>query len=321
MIRTRVGVLRGGLSGEHEVSLKTGEAVINHLPLGRYHPVDVVIDKYNTWYVDGVEQSHSVALSHLDVVFNALHGWYGEDGRTQRLLNYFGVPYTGAEVFASALGMNKPASKDLFFQCGLRTPKYITLKKKGITEYVLSEVYRVFPQPSVVKPAGSGSSLHVYIAKSFNEFVDAVCNVLAHSPVALVEEFIHGREATCGVIENFRGKAHYALPTVEIIPPEKHDFFNYEAKYAGYTQEICPSRFSPTEKKELERMAILAHTALGVRHYSRSDFIVSPRGIYILETNTLPGLTPESLFPKAARAIGLEFPQFLDHVLTLAQEK
>ena len=134
----------------------------------------------------------------------------------------------------------------------------------------------------------------------------------------IVEECIKGREATCGVIDNFRDTKHYSLLPIEIIKPRNRDFFDYQCKYDGTTQEICPGNFSQKEKQALQNLSVKIHKALGLRHYSRSDFIVSPGGIYALEVNTLPGLTSESLFPKAMAAVGCDYLGFLDHLLNLA---
>ena len=142
-----------------------------------------------------------------------------------------------------------------------------------------------------------------------------------HSSSVLVEEYIKGREATCAVVENFRGETLHALMPVEIVHPNS-EFFDYQAKYSGESQEICPANFDQKQKEEIQRMTAIAHKALQLRHYSRSDFIVSPRGeVYILETNTLPGLTEESLLPKALAAGGTKFPDFLDHLVGLAMTK
>ena len=133
-----------------------------------------------------------------------------------------------------------------------------------------------------------------------------------------MEEYIRGREATCGVVDDFRGHKTYPLLPIEIAPPAGKKFFDYEAKYSGQSTEICPSQFSIEEKRELGELAAAVHKLLGLKHYSRTDFIVSPRGIYILEVNSLPGLTAESLVPKSLAALGVPLPHFLDHVVSLA---
>ncbi len=147
----------------------------------------------------------------------------------------------------------------------------------------------------------------------------ALETILSAYEGALVEEFISGREATVGIVESFRNQKTYALPVTEIVPPEDRKLFDYHAKYSGESREICPARFDMETKREIERSAALVHDTLGLSHYSRSDFIVSPRrGVYFLEVNTLPGMTDQSLLPQSLAAVGVTMPQFVDHVLGLA---
>lgn len=319
--KIRVGVLRGGPSSEYEVSLKSGGAVLRELP-EKYQPVDIFIDREGTWHIGGIPHEPHRALRQVDVVWNALHGEYGEDGGVQQVLDAFRVPYTGPRTFAAAIAMNKAKTKEFLRREKIKTPLSRVAARDGATAADVRELFRTTPQPSVVKPLSLGSSVGVSVARSFGEFFDALERAFAVSPLALVEEYIAGREATCGVVEGLRGEKIYTLPPVEIVPASGKSFFDYEAKYGGGSQEICPGRFSPLEKIEIGRMAALAHRALGLRHYSRSDFIVSPkRGVYFLEVNTLPGLTAESLLPKSLAAIGLSLPHFLDHVIALALEE
>lgn len=317
MARTRVGVIRGGPSSEYDVSLKTGAAVLKNLP-EKYEPVDIFIDKKGEWYSRGLAVRPERVLPHLDVAFIALHGKYGEDGQIQKILESHRVPYAGSEPVPSALGINKHLAKEAFKRQGLKVPYHTLLRGGEMSERHIIDAYRKIPQPCVVKPVDGGSSMGVCLARGFFEFKRALKSAALHSPTVLIEEFISGKEATCGVIEHFRGALHYALPPVEIVPPSEKTFFDYDAKYSGASQELCPASFSATVKREIEEMARAAHKALGLRHYSRADFIVSPRGVYLLEINSLPGLTEQSLLPKACSAIGLSFPQFLDHVLTIA---
>ncbi len=317
MARTRVGVIRGGPSSEYDVSLKTGAAVLKNLP-EKYEPVDIFIDKKGEWYSRGIVTRPERITPHIDVAFIALHGKYGEDGQVQKLLQSHRVPYAGSEPVPSALGLNKHLAKEVFKKNGLRVPYHTLLRGGEISKRQIVDAFRRIPQPSVVKPVQGGSSLGVYFAKSFFEFEHALREAARHSPTVLVEEFIPGREATCGVVENFRGNACYALPPIEIVPSAGKTFFDYDAKYSGASQELCPASFAAPVKREIEDIALAAHRALGLRHYSRADFIISPRGVYLLEINSLPGLTEQSLLPKACAAVGLSFPQFLDHVLTLA---
>ena len=318
-----VGVLRGGPSNEYEVSLRSGAAVLSNLHPAKYTTRDILIDKDGVWHIAGSSRKPEAALKGIDVVFNALHGEYGEDGRVQRVLEHFSIPYTGSDVFGSALATHKVYAKQRVSEEGIKTPHHgvVRIDKEDFDSQIRA-AFRSVPLPAVVKPATLGSSVGVSIARDYHGLAAAIRRAISLAPVVLVEELIKGREATCGVVEGFRGQDLYSLLPIEIVPPKEKDFFDYEAKYSGISREICPGNFSENEAKELQRLAVLAHRALGLRHYSRSDFIVTPkRGIYFLETNTLPGLTAESLLPKSLNAIGAELPEFLDHVLRLALQK
>jgi D-alanine-D-alanine ligase len=318
MQKTKVGVLRGGPSSEYDVSLKTGGSVLKNLPEEKYDIRDIFISKDGEWHLRGIPFAPEKILNQVDVVFNAMHGEYGEDGTVQQLLDTFSVPYTGSTAFSSAVGMNKLLTKQGIESYNIDTPEYTIIEASENIERDIFDVFRSFPQPSVIKPIVGGSSVGVTIAHSFDDLRDGVYKALGHCPRVIIEEYIRGREATCGVIERFRGEELHALMPVEIIPPIKSGFFDYNAKYSGCTQEVCPANFEKVIKEEIQRLAIEAHRALGSRHYSRSDFIISPRGIYFLEVNTLPGLTEESLLPKSLSAGGTNLPEFLDHLIELA---
>ncbi len=333
MANTRVGVVRGGPSSEYEVSLRSGGEVLRHLP-ENYKGYDILLDKKGDWYLDGFPQKpakiFSPSAGGVDVIFNALHGEFGEDGRVQQVFEDFNMPYTGSTVVPSALAMKKHLARELFSRYGIKIPHGIVFHQdndeflRDEPEYFAKQVFNAMPPLWVVKPASCGSSVGVSICGSFEDLVRTIEKAFSYDDTVIVEEYIKGREATCGVLENFRDKQEYVLPPVEILPAfakasaGEPPFFDYEAKYNGLTREICPASFDLDVKRQLEEIAGKAHQILGCRHYSRSDFVVSERGIYLLEVNTLPGLTAESLFPKAAAAAGLEFPFLLDHILKLA---
>ena len=317
MTKTRVGVLRGGPSSEYDISLETGKAVLSHLP-EQYEAIDLLIDKEGKWHISGVQVERGDVHKHIDVAFNALHGEYGEDGGVQQHLEAVGIPYTGSGIFASAIAMNKGLAKDVYKKHGMLTPHHDIFNAEIHTEKDIHRIFRSLPHPVFVKPLNAGSSVGMSKAQTYDDLVNAISKALEISKRVLVESAVEGKEATCGVIENFRGEKHYALLPIEIIPSEEKAFFDYDAKYDGSTQEICPGRFSKEETKALQEHAIQAHKALGLRHYSRSDFIISPHGIFVLETNTLPGLATESLLPKALDAVGCTLGEFLDHVITQA---
>lgn len=320
-MQTIVGVLRGGPSREHEVSLKTGAAMLANLPEDRYLAKDIYIDRQGQWHDRGRATTPDRVLRQIDVALVGLHGEYGEDGEVQKILELFGVPYTGSDSFASYLAMHKLMSKIRAQEAGLLTPDFRHVEHIEDIEAITHEIIRTFHQPVVVKPIGWGSSVGVSVVGGYASVLAALETLFAEGAQSvLVEEYIRGREATVGVVEGLRGEDFYTLPAVEIIPPEG-DFFSYNSKYSGETREVCPGNFSRVESEELQRLARLMHRELELRHYSRSDFIVTPRGVYYLETNTLPGLTDESLLPKSLASVGVSFPDFLTHLINLALER
>lgn len=316
MTQIRVGVVRGGPSSEYAVSLKTGENILRHLDREKYAPVDILLTTRGEWYMNGVHTDFATIAHHIDVAWNALHGTFGEDGKIQQLFESFGIPYTGSGVIPSAVGMHKGLAKERFREAGLLTPQGITIDAHDNFDEVAAQIYHNHPPSLVVKPISGGSSVATSLVHSHQDFRNALEAASKYGDI-LVEELIEGKEATCCVIDtSVRGK-HIVLYPIEIVPPESTNFFDYDAKYGGGTQEICPGRFTFDTHEKLRALASKAHQAIGARHYSRSDFIISKDGIYILEINTLPGLTQESLLPKALAAGGVAVPDFLDHVISL----
>lgn len=322
MTQMRVGVLRGGPSSEYDVSLETGKSVIAELTAHpSYEPIDIFVDKGGNWHLYGAPLDPADLHAHVDVVFNAMHGEFGEDGRVQRILEHLKIPYTGSGVVPSALAMHKARAKEHFKEEGIPTAPSATFSIELDTGDTLRDIFLRIPPPYIVKPVAAGSSVGIRLAKGYGELHDAVYDVGVLSPEVLIERMMRGREATCGVIDGFRGQKLYALLPVEIVPPDTSAFFDYDAKYSGNTQEICPGRFSRDETRAMQAYAQKAHEALGLRDYSRSDFIVTPSRIYILETNSLPGLTSESLLPKSLRAVGSSIIEFLHHTIARAHAR
>ncbi len=324
--KIRVAVLRGGPSSEYEVSLKTGAGVLANLDQNKYEAIDVLIDKEGQWHVGGVFVKPEKIARIADVCFIALHGNYGEDGTVQKILEAHGIPYTGSKILASALGMNKILTKKILTQYNIPTPHSREIEKKEDTDVskLARELFTTFIQPSIVKPAMAGSSVGVSLVRTLPEMQSALEEAFKHGDKVLIEEFIKGKEATCGVLEHFRGKEFYPLIPVEILPQDHQAFFDFEAKYSDVkgAHELCPGRFTKQETEEIERLAVEVHKALGARHYSRVDFMVHPkRGVFCLEINTLPGLTPTSLLPKEMVAVGSSYSGLLDHLIGLALEK
>ncbi len=331
----RVGVIRGGPSKEYEVSLSSGANVLSHLRSDelnkKYKPIDILIDKNGAWHVGGKPANMAHISNSVDVIFNALHGDFGEDGKVQQMLEQWKIPYTGSSPFASALGYNKALAKEEFKRLGIKTPNSLILlaeenlrgkEPRDLARQRSRYIWGKISPPWVVKPLASGSSVGVKICKTFPELEEAMLACVNDSADILVEEMIEGREATVGVVQNFRQQKIYSLPPIEIKIPKHKKFFDYDAKYSGISEEICPGNFSSSEKVELVRLATLIHEGLNLDHYSRSDFIVNPRkGIYALEVNTLPGLTDASLVPKALNAVGATMPEFISHLINLAMAR
>ncbi len=318
MSRIRVAILRGGLSDEYKVSLWTGATVLENIDKTKFDPLDIVISKNGEWLLNGRVMLPEHILHCVDVVFNALHGTYGEDGTVQRVLDRHGVPYTGSKAFASNLAMNKVLTKEYLKDSGVKLPEHLHITKDSLPDVArLSEkIVDMFGPQYVIKPVSSGSSVGTMMVKNPLLLQQAITDALSRYDEIMVEARIPGREATCGVIERYRGEGLYALPPIEIVIPAHADFFNEEVKYDGSTQEICPARFDYDTKNILEEASKIVHETLGLSQYSRSDFIVNDGGVYFLEVNTLPGLTEESLFPKAINAIGGTYKEFITHLLT-----
>lgn len=322
MSQIRVAVLRGGPCDEYPVSMKTGQSVFNALDRDKYKPIDVVITRSGEWLVDGYTRYPEQVLSTVDVVFNALHGQYGEDGTVQRLMDTNGVRYTGSGAYASSIAMNKAMTKDILHEHGIKMAPHMLVSRDSIPSLhlVADRIADMFGPQFVIKPVNSGSSIGTVIVENPAMLQKRLSESLAVYETVLVEKCIKGVEATCGVVERYRDEAIYRLPPIEIIPPQQAGFFAYEVKYTGETKEICPGNFTRTQSQTLQDVARNVHQELGLRQYSRSDFIVTDDEIYFLEVNTLPGLTEHSLLPKAITAVGSTYPSFLDHLLTDALE-
>ncbi|MFA6416481.1 MAG: D-alanine--D-alanine ligase [Candidatus Paceibacterota bacterium] len=317
----RVGVIRGGIGHEYEVSLKTGSSVLKHLDKNKYQTRDILIDKTGQWHFDGVPLDPTLLPDIIDVALIALHGEYGEDGQVQNLLDRLKVPYTGSGHVASSLGMNKVLSKELVVKAGIKTPLGIEIKEGDDYHESAKKTFSKISPPWVVKPVDRGSSVGLYLAKNIDELIEAIDKSFEFTDKVLIEEYIKGREGTCGVVEDLRGQEIYPLFPIEIIPPKGEKIWGYADKYSGETTEVCPANFTDEQKKNIQEMAVTVHQVLGLCHYSQTDFIISPRGIYFLETNTLPGLTDTSLLPKALAAAGIKYPDFLDHLIKLALKR
>lgn len=303
----KIAVLYGGVSAEREVSLSTGKKIIGALE-SKGHEV-VGVDFHPNKLSEILELD-------VDAVFIGLHGKFGEDGRLQSLLDMLNIPYVGSGVLASALAMDKARSKQFFKNAGIRTAQELVLEKKLYDE---SKLEVPFGFPVVVKPNHEGSTIGLTIAKNKEEMLSGIAAAFLHDHTVLVEEFIAGKEVTVGVMGD-KGKVK-ALPVVEIVP--KNAYYDYESKYAeGGSEHFVPARVDEATTSLLQEQAVLAHEVLGCEVYSRVDFIIPENGKpVILEVNTLPGMTPTSLYPDAAKEVGLSYPEMIEKLIQLSLQK
>ncbi len=308
MKKLRLALIAGGKSAEREVSLKSGDQVFHALDKSKYD-----IRRYDPR--DDLERLVREAAE-IDVALVIMHGRGGEDGSLQGLLDLLDIPYQGSGILGSALGMNKELSKILYQQAGLKVPKALFFNRAEAPS--AQEIEAQLGLPVVIKPVNEGSSIGVTIARTIDELEAGLKAAFSYDIRVLVEQCIQGIEVTGGIL----GNDHIAaLPLVEIIPSESYRFFDYEAKYKpGASTEICPARIDPDLTHKAQQSALAAHRALNCRGYSRTDMIVKDGEVYVLETNTIPGMTATSLFPQAAKVMGLEFPQLLDTLIELAME-
>ncbi|WP_087971557.1 D-alanine--D-alanine ligase family protein [Oceanobacillus rekensis] len=308
----KIAVLYGGISGEREVSLSSGKGIMNALRDKGHEVIGVDFNPNNL---------EDIIKLNVDLVFIGLHGKYGEDGRIQGLLDMMGIPYVGSGVLSSALAMDKAKAKQVFMmnKIPLAKSEVYAISKATKKEFIVNKINNAFTPPFVIKPNKEGSTLGLTIVTDSNQVMEAVNRAAESDDMILVEDFIKGRELTVAIIGE-KGNEE-ALPIIEIIP--KNGFYDYEAKYApGGSQHIVPAVIDEETTGLIQSYAILAHQSLGCETYSRVDFILNEDGLpMILEVNTLPGMTPTSLFPDAANAVGIKYEDMIEKFVTLSMGK
>jgi len=295
----RIGVVMGGISHEREVSLKTGSAILKALQEGRYKAVGIEVSS------DIVQR---LLEERIDVAFIALHGRWGEDGTVQGLLELLRIPYTGSGVLASALAMNKIKAKEIFHYHGIPSPEFITPQEKAQQD-------PPFPPPWVVKPASEGSTIGIGIAMDRKGLEEAIRRARGYDQQVLVERFIEGKELTVGILKG------EPLPIIEVAP--KGGFYDYQAKYTpGMTEYLCPARINDQTQNEVQALGLKAYHALGCSGCARVDLLLNKKGeAFVIEVNTVPGMTETSLVPKAAAHRGISFPQLVEIIVEEASLK
>jgi D-alanine-D-alanine ligase len=302
----RIGVLAGGTSAEREISLRSGNAIYKAL-LNR---------GYNAVFIDAADNlCESLKKSSVEIVFIALHGGHGENGAVQGLLEVMDIPYTGSGILASALAMDKEASKKVFLYHDIPVAPFIVINREQLDKKINPQFITTivdFPLPWVVKPVREGSSIGVSIVKSEDDIADALKEAFSYDRKVIIEKYIKGKEIHIGIL------GQTVLGGVEVRPSK--EFYNYEAKYtSGLTDYILPPEIDDSAYDTLKDMALKAHNALCCRGATRIDFILDAFNMpYILEVNTIPGMTETSLLPKIAKLAGMDFPDLIEEILKQA---
>ena len=302
MTRIKVAVLRGGPSKAFPESLQTGGYLLSLLRERpeEYEPIDVFISRTGDWHHGGLVGEPAKILKRADIAWNALHGEYGESGGVQQVLEALDIPYIGSSVAASAFAHHKNLAKELYRKQDIPIPSFVVVNEADFDEAKLLKIFRSQVPPFMVKPATGIRGLGVRLARTMGDLKDAIFHAFEHSPKVIVEEYVRGTVVSAPVIEGGRGEALHAL-----LPTHLETHF----------RRVRPT---PAQNREVEEYAKRAHEALGLRHYSSSDFVVTPRGkIYILETNSQPLLHEGSLFHQSLEASGWQAHDFADHMIGL----
>lgn len=315
----KIGVVFGGPSRDHNVSMTTGRNVFKTLRDSGYDVNQVYVTPTGKWLVnDQPDPLEPIEIcSRHDVMFNAMYGNFGEDGQVQQIFEQARVPYTGSGVAASSLAMNKIISREAFKRAGLLTPRYVALNRESLDfARDLPQVVQISAPPWVVKPASQGSSRGVSLVQYFEDLYRALEEAFLYDKNVIVEEFITGKEISCVVLDQYGGEQHMPLHPIEIIPASTN-FHDMESKYKGLASETPVALFGEMLRK-IKDTARAAHQTLGLRNYSKTDMIVKGTKVYVLEINTNPWLTQGSLVPKAAMISKIDYPSLLEHIVTQA---
>ncbi len=307
--KLNIALLSGGISSEREVSIKSGDQIFKALDKTKYE-----VTRYDPKFdIPKIVQD----AKKIDVALIILHGPFGEDGTVQGLLDLLNIPYQCSGVLSSAIAMDKVCSKILYKNAGLNIPKDVVIQKKELLDIEKKTEHLNFPV--VVKPIAGGSSIGITKVNEHKNLKNAIKEAFKYDKRIMVEEYIEGRELTVGILGNDNLEA---LPVIEIIPDKKFTFFDFEAKYTpGATKEVCPAEIDDAITKKAQDCGKKAHLALSCSGYSRTDMILKDNELYMLETNTIPGMTETSLLPQAAKEAGYTFSDLLNELIRLALEK
>lgn len=321
--KTHIVVLMGGMNTEHEISMKSGTMVLEHINEEKYKVTPIEISREGDWilplengeYMDVPEGIRRLKDMHPDCVFIALHGTYGEDGRIQGMLDVLGVPYTGSGCIASALAIDKIRAKALMEHAGITVAHQVVFtgaQWDGDRADVTAQIGDELGYPCVLKSPTQGSSLGMGIPQNERDLKEVVREVLGFGFTIMAERYIRGIELACSVLDVDEERGPVALPLTSVRPTGS-SFFDYHAKYTpGATEEVTPAEIPDSARDRAQEWALRAHKTIGCRGFSRSDMILGDDELVWLELNTIPGLTETSLFPQAAAAAGISFPELIE---------
>lgn len=328
----KLGIIYGGISTEHDVSVMSAKSVMENLSKEKYEIYPIYIDKEGKWYEKENKKIENLVqhLQKLDVVFPVLHGKYGEDGTLQGLLEMLKIPYVGCKVLASSVGMDKAYTKIIFARAGILQAPYVYIQKKYNTFKIikenfeeenleLSKITEKLKFPMFVKPSNSGSSVGIKKANNIEELKKAIENAGQYDKKILVEQGINGKEVECAILEHCHEKEILASTVGEIMPAE--EFYSFDAKYnMPKSKTIIPANIDKSKIEQIRELAIRAFKAIDGSGVSRVDFFIEneTNKIYINEINTMPGFTKISMYPKLFEAIGINYSELLDKLIESA---
>lgn len=330
--KIRVGVIRGGVTPEYYMSLAAGSYILSHLPKSDYEPIDILITKDGTWHKKGVPMEPRDLKQHVDVVFNALHGTYGEDGKLQDFLDELGVPYVGSDPFSSSLTANKQKKKERLSDIGLKTPRYFILQgllkmedEKAQLEFMrkkATEIFKKISPPWVVKPILGSASTFTYLVTNFSDLIYMLNDLADRFDEIIVEEFIEGTEVVSGIMNGLRGEDEYVLPPFEVTKPGK--ILDYETRFNKKHGLRMLGQKLEEHKAAIDDIMKTLHKEFNLTDYSTANLVISPKGgIYVIEVDSQPILGDGEILPTMMSEIGCPDHVWIDHLIkrTLAKQK
>lgn len=316
-MKKRVGILRGGISPEYHISLKTGANVQRALHESGLEAVDMLLDKEGILHIKGIPADLDMVKGEVDTIWNALHGEFGEDGQVQHLLEEYEIPYTGSDSVVSALVFNKSSAKEVARKLGLYTPQSMLVVPDGTESVsaITQRIYNTMAPPWVIKPLHGGGSVNSYFAFTPLELSQFVDESVSHAAPFMVEQYIYGKEAVVGVVNDFRKQQEYVLPVIEVQKATR-GVLEQKMREGEYEYATTGDIFSLSQKEVLGDIARKLHVAFGAKDYSQSEFIVDNRGrVWFIETDTQPYLTKNAPFLVALDSVGSSLQEFVQSVL------